>query len=135
VSETIPNANSPDKNSQDKEARFHWGAGFKYALEAGKALLLLNGAAPIAILTFLGNQKRLASTGLICAIAMFAVGALFAAAGLWLAYETQLQYGNRAKSGAGTCAEVLHWCTRVAAFLSIVLFAIGLVTASLSGLD
>jgi hypothetical protein len=41
-----------------EEAKWHWAEGIKFALEATKTLFILNGAAAIAVLTFLGNTKR-----------------------------------------------------------------------------
>ena len=41
----------------EDETRFHWSEGMKYVSEGVKALFLLNGAATISILTFVGNTK------------------------------------------------------------------------------
>jgi len=38
-----------------EDAKWHWAEGNKYALEAAKAILLVNGAAAVATLTFIGN--------------------------------------------------------------------------------
>lgn len=38
-----------------EDAKWHWAEGNKHALEAAKAILLVNGAAAIATLTFIGN--------------------------------------------------------------------------------
>jgi hypothetical protein len=38
------------------DQQWHWGEGTKYAIEGMKALLLLNGGAAIALLTFIGNH-------------------------------------------------------------------------------
>ena len=41
-------------NSAD-EAKWHWAEGMKFALEGFKLLFILNGAASISILTFIGK--------------------------------------------------------------------------------
>ena len=41
----------------DEETKFQWAEGMKYALEGIKAIFVLNGAATVSILTFVGNTK------------------------------------------------------------------------------
>ena len=43
------------------DQEWHWGEGTKYAIEGMKALLLLNGGAAIALLTFIGNRAPAAA--------------------------------------------------------------------------
>lgn len=76
-----------------EEAKFHWAEGIKLATEAIKMIFLLNGAATISIITFVGNLKQRSET-LIFAIQLFAGGAALARVALALSYLTQLNYGN-----------------------------------------
>jgi hypothetical protein len=46
-------------NPTPEEQRFHWSEGNKYALEAMKSLLWLNGGAAAVLLTFFGGRARL----------------------------------------------------------------------------
>lgn len=79
------------------ETKFHWAEGMKYAAECIKALFLLNGAATISILTFIGNTKTKPEY-LVIAMALFALGAATGPLAMGLAYLTQLSYGNSAIS-------------------------------------
>lgn len=75
------------------ESEFHWKEGMKYALEGMKILFLLNGAATLSILTFIGNVGD--NTGLLVfSMGAFAFGALTGPISLFMAYSTQLAYGN-----------------------------------------
>ena len=71
---------------------FHWAEGTKFAVESLKGILLLNGAATIAILSFIGNSKD-NSNYLVLAMVLYAFGALMGPVGFSSAYYTQLQYG------------------------------------------
>ena len=82
-------------NALSEEQRWHWAEGTKFVIEAGKALMLINGGAAISILTFLGN-KQIQSPPSVNAIFCFAFGALFAAGLFGSSYATQLYYGNSA---------------------------------------
>ncbi len=64
----------------------------KFAVEGMKLLFLLNGAATISVLTFIGNNK-LKSLPLIISMGCFAVGAAVVIPALFFAYLTQLHYG------------------------------------------
>jgi hypothetical protein len=59
----------------DEWQRFHWGEGNKYVVEGGKAVILINGVAATAILTFIGNERLPMSRWLFVAIITFALGA------------------------------------------------------------
>lgn len=39
------------------EAKCHWAEGMKFALEGVKLLSILNGAASVSLLTFIGNMR------------------------------------------------------------------------------
>jgi hypothetical protein len=45
--------------AMNEEAKWHWAEGMKFALEAIKMLFLINGAAAVAMLTFIGTQRRI----------------------------------------------------------------------------
>jgi hypothetical protein len=75
------------------EAKWHWAEGMKFALEGVKLLFILNGAASVSILTFVGNMKA-GSSWLIWSLLSFAFGAASSVPAMVFAYLTQLQYGN-----------------------------------------
>lgn len=77
----------------EDSAKWHWGEGLKYAKVAIKTLFLLNGAAAISVLTFIGNVKDHASQ-FAPAIELFGLGALTSIPTFVFAYLTQLYYGN-----------------------------------------
>jgi hypothetical protein len=77
-----------------EDAKWHWAEGNRYALEAAKAILLVNGAAAIATLTFIGNLKLQPTPGLVFSMVIFAVAAVASALLFVCAYLTQLYYGN-----------------------------------------
>jgi hypothetical protein len=54
----------------DDDSKFHWAEGMKYVAEALKGALLLNGAAAVSTLTFLGNSN-LADDRLVYAMIFF----------------------------------------------------------------
>ena len=56
------------------EAKWHWAEGMKFALEGVKLLFILNGAASVSILTFVGNMKA-GSSWLIWSLLSFDFGA------------------------------------------------------------
>ena len=76
-----------------EDAKYHWTEGFRFVTETIKSLFLLNGAATVSMLTFIGNSKSY-SNSLILAMVFFAVGAHMAPMSFCCAYFTQLQYGN-----------------------------------------
>ncbi|MGL4406683.1 MAG: hypothetical protein ACRCT6_13050, partial [Notoacmeibacter sp.] len=55
------------------DAKYHWSEGMKFASEGIKSLFILNGAAAISILTFLGNSQT-TSAEMIWAMICFAMG-------------------------------------------------------------
>jgi hypothetical protein len=65
-----------------------------YALSAFRSALILNGAAAIALLSFVGAQKNLlaVSTALMSGLAAFALGAVFATVGLCFSYLAQSNF-------------------------------------------
>lgn len=79
--------------SSSDEAKWHWAEGMKYALEGIKLLFVLNGAAAVSILTFVGNAKA-GSNLLVSAMLCFAFGAATTVVVMLFAYFTQLNYGN-----------------------------------------
>jgi preprotein translocase subunit SecD len=78
-----------------EEQRWHWGEGNKYALEAMKALLWLNGGSAAALLTFFGARVRLITPAFGEAIVSFGLGAALSVLVFVMAYFVQLDYGNK----------------------------------------
>lgn len=114
----------------EEETKFHWAEGMKYVLEGIKALLVLNGAATVSILTFVGNTKS-KSELLIYAMTCFAVGAATGPIAFWLAYLTQLNYGNSSRTGGGwVSAKKFHFGTYGAVGIGLLLFLSGIALAS-----
>jgi multisubunit Na+/H+ antiporter MnhC subunit len=111
-----------------EEAKFHWAEGIKLATEAIKMIFLLNGAATISVITFIGNLKQ-RSDPLVCAMQLFAVGAALAPAALVLGYFTQLQYGNAEHNldpvKTWRRASIVHSLVYVPVIISWVLFLAG----------
>lgn len=109
------------------DQEWHWGEGTKYAIEGMKALLLLNGGAAIALLTFIGNRAPAAAVKPIIAAAVgnsllsFGVGTVSAASVFILAYLTQLHYGN-----ASASAPWWHYVTYVLVVAAVAGFIIGI---------
>jgi hypothetical protein len=118
----------------DDDSKWHWEQGNKYAVEAIKTLLLLNGGAALALLAFVGNKAKLDAVAAEVArfvansIASFAIGALCAAIGFVLAYLTQLQYGNN----RWRFATIIHGFTYGVLVLCILGFLVGLYFARLA---
>jgi uncharacterized membrane protein YidH (DUF202 family) len=119
------------------DQQWHWGEGTKYAIEGMKSLLLLNGGAAIALLTFIGNhpvvtKKSMMTDAVGNSLLSFGVGTVSAAMVFILAYLTQLHYGN-----GSTAAPRWHYLTyglvivAVVAFVGGIFFATTAVTASL----
>jgi hypothetical protein len=110
----------------EEETKFHWSEGMKYVSEGLKALFLLNGAATISILNFIGNVKDPRSE-LINAMYFFALGAMTAPISFFLAYITQLQYGNAVRTTSKwSAAGRYHWCTYFIVFAGIIFFLLGI---------
>jgi len=91
----------------DSQANWHWAEGIKFALEGVKLLFVLNGAASISILTFIGNV-RIGSGLLVGGMVSFAFGAASTIPAMILAYLTQLHYGN---ASLGDVSDMNTWRT------------------------
>ena len=74
---------------------WHWEQGTKYAAEAIKTTLLLNGAAAIALMTFATTHTQKVSL-LVIPLISFVVGAALSTLGFFDAYMAQLNFGNAA---------------------------------------
>jgi hypothetical protein len=111
-----------------EDARWHWGEGTKYGLEAIKALLIINGAAAVSILTFIGNTKA-HEVLLILALVSFAFGVVTGVATHICAYLTQLVYGNLS-TGRGNPYHFFTYCFALAGIFffvaGVLLAAVGL---------
>jgi hypothetical protein len=78
-----------------EEQRYHWSEGNKYALEAMKSLLWLNGGSAAALLTlFGGTRPRLVTPYFGYSITSFGVGAACSVCLFVWAYLTQLHYAT-----------------------------------------
>lgn len=81
-----------DHKSHSEMQRLNLQAGFTYVAEGTKAAFLLNGAAAIALMTFMGSSQRpgaLPILALTAPLASFATGALLAVVTLAIAYVSQ----------------------------------------------
>lgn len=94
-------------STSDSQANWHWAEGIKFALEGVKLLFVLNGAASVSILTFVGNT-HIGSGQLISSLVCFAVGAAIVVPAMIFAYLTQLHYGNASQ---GHCSDLETWST------------------------
>ena len=90
---------------EDNQANWHWTQGIRFALEGVKLLFVLNGAASISILTFIGNV-RMGSGLLVGSLVAFALGAASTIPAMLLAYLTQLHYGN---ASVGSTTDLNYW--------------------------
>jgi hypothetical protein len=99
----------PIVTNSDNQANWHWAEGIRFALEGLKLLFVLNGAASVSILTFIGNV-RIGSGLLVGGLVAFAFGAASTIPAMFLAYLTQLHYGN---ASIGDVGEVNSWKTAV----------------------
>ena len=98
----------------------------KYVSEGIKSLFVLNGAATISILTFIGNTKS-NSHSLVYAMICFAIGSVTGPIAFWLAYITQLQYGNAVRMNKNfDLASKYHFGAYAAVAIGIVLFLSGI---------
>lgn len=120
-----------------EEAKWHWAEGIKFAIEATKTLFILNGAAAIAVLTFLGNTK-MQSGSLVMAMVCFALGSSMGGPMLGFAYLTQLYYGRAFLHEPSASSFTTEWGTAVTwqrrtyfcAIVSLGLFLAGLGVAA-----
>jgi hypothetical protein len=118
-------------------ARWHWAEGMKYALEGMKTMFILNGAAAVSILTFIGNVKSTSGL-LIIAMVLFALGAATVIITMLLSYLAQLNYGNAelfppdeaAYDGNWAKASTHHFAVYVTIAVGILTFPIGIVCAA-----
>lgn len=106
------------------EKQYHWSEGNKYALEAMKALLWLNGASAAALLAFFGGTRPRAITPAFgYSIVSFGVGATLSVILFICAYATQLHYGN---NGITTTGQRIHNAAYLPLTDSLVAFLFGL---------
>jgi uncharacterized membrane protein len=89
---------------------------------AAKALLLVNGAASISTLTFIGNIKLHPTGALILSMLIFAIAAMTSAMIFAFAYFTQLNYGNANLKWARRW----HIWTYIVVLFSVALFVVGI---------
>jgi hypothetical protein len=101
---------------------WHWEQGTKYAAEAIKTTLLLNGAAAIALMTFATTHTQKVSL-LVIPLISFVVGAALSTLAFFDAYMAQLYFGKaegylsdsyvltkqRLKASAGAAARSAHY--------------------------
>ena len=115
-----------------EDAKWHWAEGIKIALEGMKICFMLNGAAAISVLTFIGNTKTYL-LGLLCSLLCFSFGSMFAVITMFMAYKTQLDYGNiclerNNKENSGLERDnKSHRVAYCMFFISILLFFAGIV--------
>jgi hypothetical protein len=93
----------------EEQANWHWAEGIKFALEGVKLLFVLNGAASVSILTFIGNARN-GPRFLVGGLVAFALGAASTIPAMIFAYLTQLHYGN---ASLGDTAGLNIWKTAV----------------------
>ena len=86
---------------------WHWEQGIKYATESIKTMLLLNGAAAIALMTFANARKF--SGALHTPLVLFAVGAMLSALAFVVAYLCQVEYGNAVRPGIEKADQDRSW--------------------------
>ena len=117
------------------EAKWHWAEGMKFALEGVKLLFILNGAASVSILTFIGNM-RAGSLQLVWAMLCFALGAGSTVPAMIFAYLTQLQYGNASQNQAEGMllwreAGKRHYAAYAFMLLGLLCFVVGAILAAI----
>ncbi|WP_417267302.1 hypothetical protein [Celeribacter baekdonensis] len=116
-----------------EEQQFHWSEGMKFVAEGIKGIFLLNGAATIAVLSFVGNTQ-LNSRFLVFAMVIYSFGALMGPVSFLFAYLTQLRYGNAQFDRAWA----MHKWTYGVVILGFALFVVATTLAAcgiLSGLE
>ncbi|MGB8258821.1 MAG: hypothetical protein WCE75_00650 [Terracidiphilus sp.] len=122
----------------DNQANWHWAEGIKFALEGVKLLFILNGAASVSVLTFVGNLK-IGPGPLVFALVAFALGAASVIPAMILAYLTQLHYGNASigyPTGRGADPQIwdraatLHNWAYLFMALSLLFFIVGVALAA-----
>ncbi len=113
-----------DQIKMSDEQKWHWAEGTKYVLEGAKSILLINGAAAISVLTFIGNTKT-HQIFITVSIAFFAAGSLASAMIFLFCYLTQLQYGNVSIGYGNKWHKASYW----AVGLSVGFFFVGMIIA------
>ena len=117
----------------------HWQETYRsvieFAIAAVKTAMLINGAAAIALLTFLRNiapngLPSDALTQFIFAIGCFTSGVFFAVLGASFGYFAQLQYLNEASEwGQENQPRKMPWCHRLSIIMvivAIICFVVGI---------
>jgi hypothetical protein len=102
----------------------------KFALEGIKLLFILNGAASVSILTFVGNL-RIGSLPLVLAMVSFSIGAAMTVPRMLFGYLAQLHYGNASQGSNGDStiwrtAQTMHYWAYAFIGLGILAFCIGI---------
>jgi hypothetical protein len=124
-------------NPTPEEQRYHWSEGNKYALEAMKAMLWLNGGSAAALLALFGGPRpRPVTPSFGYSILFFAAGATFSVGLFVWAYATQLHYGNQGITKEGQ--RIHRWVYgvligAVGGFVVGLGFAYAAITAALGG--
>ena len=119
----------------ENQANWHWAEGMKFALEGVKLLFILNGAACVSILTFIGHM-RTGSGLLVGSLIAFALGAANTIPAMIFAYLTQLHYGSAAfgpQYSVGTwrrAVKLHHWAYTFAG-LGLLCFLAGVALSAL----
>jgi hypothetical protein len=121
-----------DEIAMDDDPKYHWSEGTKFAQEGIKTLFLLNGAATISILSYIGNS-RLDPGKLSYTLLCYGFGAATGPIAFWCAYLTSLHYGLNAMEGEDSPhfqrARKFQAATQIAAGLGLSLFVIGTLCA------
>jgi hypothetical protein len=107
-----------------EEQQYHWTEGNKFALEAMKALLWLNGASAAALLTlFGGSHPHPFTPDFGHAIFWFAIGAAFSVFMFIWAYAAQLHFSHH---GIPKRSQFVNFGSYLAMVVPLILFLIGL---------
>jgi hypothetical protein len=97
-----------------QEQRYHWAEGNKYAIEAMKALLWLNGGSAGAMLAFFGARARSITPAFGWSLISFGFGAFLSVVLFVIAYFAQLDYANN-PSWTGSTVLAISRTFRIAA--------------------
>ena len=120
--------------SHSEMQRLNLQAAFTYVTEGTKAAFLLNGAAGIAVMTFIGTQKPATwpAKVLTLPLTLFAIGAMLAVATFGLAYVAQgyyaeMNFHHRSESPTANRFRNLGVVSFAGA---VICFVVGLLTAA-----
>jgi hypothetical protein len=106
------------------QQQWHWGEGNKFAMEAMKALLLLNGGGALALLTFFGSPRgkmsAVTADAIGNALLSFGIGTVGGVFVFVLAYLTQLHYGNSGFKGQARWWHSVAYISLAAALVGFV---------------